>query len=68
MEDIQRSGDNVAETPEARIERLGRERPDTFRSKWAEVGFCFSVAMSQALAIFRGIETLSPSSSEESDR
>ncbi|KAK5012914.1 hypothetical protein LTR39_003915, partial [Cryomyces antarcticus] len=49
MEDIQRSGDNVAETPEARIERLGRERPDTFRSKWAEVGFCFSVAMSQAL-------------------
>ncbi|TKA68243.1 hypothetical protein B0A49_05414 [Cryomyces minteri] len=49
MEDIQRSRDDVAETPEARIERLGRERPDTFQSKWAEVGFCFSVAMSQAL-------------------
>ncbi|KAJ9668529.1 hypothetical protein H2201_001170 [Coniosporium apollinis] len=37
------------ETPEARIERLGRQRPEKFKSLWAEAGFVFSVVMSQVL-------------------
>ncbi|KAI9713848.1 MAG: hypothetical protein M1820_000578 [Bogoriella megaspora] len=37
------------ESEEARIERLGRERPAKFPTLWKEIGFCFSVVMSQAL-------------------
>lgn len=40
---------DVEESMEVRIERLGRERPSTFKSIWAEVGFIFSVLMSQIL-------------------
>lgn len=40
---------DIEESFEARIERLGRERPPTFSSAWAEIGFCFSVVMSQIL-------------------
>ena len=36
------------ESPEARIERLGRERPARFTA-WQEIGFCYSVVMSQVL-------------------
>lgn len=39
------------ESAEARYERLGRERPAKFKSAWAEVGFCFSVVMSQILTV-----------------
>lgn len=39
------------ESEEARLERLGRERPDKFSSLWAEVGFVFSVVMSQILVV-----------------
>ncbi|GAM83578.1 hypothetical protein ANO11243_015660 [Dothideomycetidae sp. 11243] len=36
------------EEDEAReMERLGRERPKVFKTKWAEFGFCFAVVMSQ---------------------
>ncbi|KAI9743438.1 MAG: hypothetical protein M1835_002901, partial [Candelina submexicana] len=38
-----------SETADARIERLGRERPEVFKSTWAELGFCFSICMSQIL-------------------
>ena len=38
------------ETEEERIERLGRQKPDIFPSLWSEVGFCFSVCMSQILS------------------
>ena len=39
-----------AEEPvSARLERLGRERPAKFKSIWAEIGFCYSVLMSQVL-------------------
>ncbi|KAF1984665.1 MFS general substrate transporter [Aulographum hederae CBS 113979] len=41
--------DIEGESDRARLERLGRERPELFRSLWAEIGFCFSVAMSQVL-------------------
>ncbi|KAH8598189.1 MFS multidrug transporter-like protein [Bisporella sp. PMI_857] len=40
------------ESPEARLERLGRQRPDVFGSLWAEVGFVFSISMSQVLSYF----------------
>ncbi|KIW06964.1 uncharacterized protein PV09_02623 [Verruconis gallopava] len=39
----------VEESIEARLNRLGRQRPSKFKSAWSELGFCYSVAMSQAL-------------------
>src|SRR6266516_1687312 len=33
----------------AQIERLGRMRPEQFKSAYAEVGFAFSICMSQIL-------------------
>jgi hypothetical protein len=35
----------------ARIERLGRARPEKFKSIWEEIGFCFSIVMSQVLTV-----------------
>lgn len=40
------------ESEEARLERLGRQRPPQFRSLWAEIGFCFAVVMSQLITEF----------------
>ena len=37
------------ESMDARIERLGRERPAIFKSLWAELAFVFSIYMSQIL-------------------
>ncbi|ESZ95283.1 hypothetical protein SBOR_4337 [Sclerotinia borealis F-4128] len=42
-------GDLLEEAPEVRIERLGRQRPEVFKSIWAEIGFVFSISMSQVL-------------------
>ncbi|KIV78842.1 hypothetical protein PV11_06451 [Exophiala sideris] len=39
----------VEESMDARIERLGRERPPIFKSIWAELAFVFSIFMSQIL-------------------
>jgi hypothetical protein len=33
------------------IERLGRERPEVFKSRWSEIGFVFSICMSQLLTV-----------------
>lgn len=41
----------VEESSEARLERLGRQRPDAFDSIWAEIGFVFSISMSQVLSV-----------------
>ena len=41
----------VEESSEARIERLGRQRPEVFDSVWSEIGFVFSIAMSQVLTV-----------------
>lgn len=38
-----------SETPQTRIEELGRQRPERFRCVLEEVGFCYSVVMSQLL-------------------
>lgn len=43
--------DNPEESIEARIERLGRERPVVFASAWHEIGFAFSICMSQVLTV-----------------
>ena len=42
----------VEESLEQRIERLGRERPPSFKSLWHEIGLVFSIAMSQFLTEF----------------
>ena len=39
----------VEESLEARIERLGRERPPPFKTIWSEIAFVFSIIMSQLL-------------------
>ena len=36
---------------QARIERLGRERPAKFRTVWTEIGFCFSLLASMVMAV-----------------
>lgn len=36
---------------ELTLERLGRERPPSFSGAWPEVAFCFSIIMSQILAV-----------------
>jgi len=44
-------GEVGGESAQARIDRIGRERPEKFKSVWAEVGFCFSIVMSQVLTV-----------------
>jgi hypothetical protein len=39
------------ETVSQRIERLGRERPKAFKTLWAEIGFVFTISMSQVLTV-----------------
>ncbi len=41
----------IEESLEARLERLGRQRPEIFDSIWAEIGFVFSISMSQVLSV-----------------
>lgn len=36
---------------EADIEKLGRQRPDAFRTSFAEIGFCFSLLASMFMAV-----------------
>jgi hypothetical protein len=36
---------------EADIERLGKQRPDAFRTSFAEIGFCFSLLSSMFMAV-----------------
>ncbi|CCU79800.1 putative MFS multidrug transporter [Blumeria hordei DH14] len=40
----------VEETIASQLKRLGNQRPEVFRSKWAEIGFVFSISMSQILS------------------
>lgn len=43
--------DTFEESAEARLERLGRQRPEAFDSVWSEIGFVFSISMSQVLSV-----------------
>lgn len=42
----------MEESMEARIARLGRERPPAFKTAFSEIMFCFSILMSQILTEF----------------
>jgi hypothetical protein len=50
-EDGAQAREDLEESQEARIERLGRQRPEIFHSRWAEYGFVFSISMSQVLSV-----------------
>ncbi|KAM0719034.1 hypothetical protein Q7P37_004939 [Cladosporium fusiforme] len=54
---------------QARIERLGRERPAVFTSVWREAGFVFSISMSQLMTDFfvSGFTVLLPTLIHELD-
>jgi MFS family permease len=60
---------DVEESMEVRIERLGRERPSIFKSLWAELGFIFSVLMSQILTEYfvSGFNLILPTLIEDLD-
>ncbi|OAG42238.1 hypothetical protein AYO21_03406 [Fonsecaea monophora] len=57
----------VEESMDARIERLGRERPPTFRSIWSELAFVFSIVMSQIITEYfvAGFNVILPTLIEE---
>lgn len=42
---------SIEESAEARLERLGRQRPEVFDSTWSEIGFVFSISMCQVLSV-----------------
>ena len=44
-------GGAEGEGMQARIERLGRERPAKFKTVWTEIGFCFSLLASMVMAV-----------------
>lgn len=44
-------GSEGGESMEARIERLGRQRPSKFKTIWTEIGFCFSLLASMVMAV-----------------
>lgn len=44
-------GEEIIESDQARIERLGRERPAKFKSLGAELAFCYSIIASQFMAV-----------------
>jgi hypothetical protein len=48
----------LEESAEARLERLGRQRPEVFHSTWSEIGFVFSISMSQVLSVSLPFENL----------
>lgn len=41
----------LEESAANRLERLGRQRPDVFLTIWSEIGFIFSISMSQVLTV-----------------
>ena len=58
--EIAKLGDGEAsESDQARIERMGRERPTKFKSFAAELAFCYSVIASQFMSVRAVAATLS---------
>ena len=39
------------EREEARLERLGRERPKIFKTAWAEIAFAYSIVASMMMSV-----------------
>lgn len=65
--DVVASEDRNEESAQARVERLSRERPQVFRSVWAEIAFVFSICMSQVITEFlvSGFTVILPTLIEE---
>lgn len=60
--------DPGVEAPEShRLEQLGRERPKCFVTWYSELAFCFSVVMSQILAVSRMLLSYKNSLSSKND-
>ncbi|KAF2145367.1 uncharacterized protein K452DRAFT_315629 [Aplosporella prunicola CBS 121167] len=59
--------DIEGESQEARLERLGRQRPEKFKSLWNEIGFVYSITMSQALTEYfvSGFNVVLPTVAED---
>lgn len=57
------------ESEEQRIERLGRQRPEKLDSLWKEIGFVFSITVSQLLNEYfvSGFVILLPTVAQELD-
>ncbi|KIW13015.1 hypothetical protein PV08_08202 [Exophiala spinifera] len=64
-----RTEPDTEESMDVRIERLGRERPPTFKTIWSELGFVFSILMSQILTEYfvSGFNIILPTLIEELD-
>lgn len=58
---------DVEESMDEKIRRLGRERPPTFKTMWAEIAFVFSIIMSQILTEYfvSGFNVILPTLIEE---
>lgn len=52
IEKVATQPDVEGESLDDKIRRLGRERPPAFKTRWAELGFVFSVIMSQIVTEF----------------
>ncbi|KAL3465259.1 major facilitator superfamily domain-containing protein [Aspergillus heterothallicus] len=67
--DESRLGENAAPIDDSTLERLGRERPAFFTGAFPEIGFCFSIVMSQILAEYyiSGSNVLLPALIEQLD-
>lgn len=48
--DVEQTGSSTCMYTPSEIERLGRERPDAFKTIWVELGFCFSLLGSMFIA------------------
>jgi hypothetical protein len=51
MTTSEEQANTTTSTPD--LEKLGKERPQTFSGFWPELAFCFSIVMSQILAVSR---------------
>ncbi|RKF83301.1 putative MFS-type transporter [Golovinomyces cichoracearum] len=57
----------IDETSKSRLRRIGNQRPDVFSSIWEEIGFVFSISMSQILSEYfvSGFTVILPKISED---
>ncbi|KAF5561983.1 multidrug resistance [Fusarium phyllophilum] len=69
LHDTAASSSIVDESLQTRIERLGRERPPIFTTRWSEIIFIFSISMSQFLTEYfvSGFTVILPTRIKELD-
>lgn len=66
QEEVEEAAPTQGTYSPSEIERLGRERPDAFKSIWVELGFCFSLLGSMFVAEYfiSGFNVLLPALTE----